>query len=131
MKRFFSMFSRMDHYFRIIHIRKYYKQIFITFVTKVQGLNNHQYLRFRHQRLDILARKICEIYSFFPEISSLTSNQCPCSYIMSCTYVTTFNKCFNLVVKPANSIILYNMSKTIPNMQDIQQQQMFSYILLK
>ena len=67
----------------------------------------------------------------FPEISSLTSNQCPCSYIMSCTYVTTFNKCFNLVVKPANSIILYNMSKTISNMQDIQQQQMFSYILLK
>ena len=27
-----------------------------------------------------------------------------------------------------NSIILYNMSKTIPKMQDIQQQQMFSYI---
>ena len=47
------------------------------------------------------------------------------------TYVTTFNKCFNSYVKPAKSIILYNMSKTIPNMQDIQQQLMFSYILLK
>ena len=44
------------------------------------------------------------------------------------TYVTAFNKCFNFVAKPAKSIILYNMSKTIPNMQDIQQQQMFSYI---
>ena len=43
------------------------------------------------------------------------------------TYVTAFNKFFNLAVKPGNSIILNNMSKTIPNMQDIQQQQMFSY----
>ena len=38
------------------------------------------------------------------------------------TYVTAFNKCFNLVVKPAKSIILYDMSKAIPNMQGIQQQ---------
>ena len=40
------------------------KQIFITSVTKVQGLNDHQYLRFRHQRLETLSRKTCEIYSF-------------------------------------------------------------------
>ena len=35
---------------------------------------------------------------------------------LSChvTYVTAFNKCFNLVVKPAKSITLYNVSKTIP-----------------
>ena len=46
------------------------------------------------------------------------------------TYVTAFNKCFNLVVKPAKSINLYNMSKTISNMQGIQQQQMFFYIFL-
>ena len=52
------------------------------------------------------------------KISSLTSIQCPCS----------FDKSFNLVVNPAESIILYYMNKTIPNMQDIQQQQMFSYI---
>ena len=65
-------------------------QIFLTSVTKVQGLINHQYLRFIHQRLDTLARKTCEIYSFFPEISSLTSSQCPCSFIMSC------NICYSL-----------------------------------
>ena len=76
--------------FRIIHIKKYWKQIFITSVTKVQGFNNHQYLRFRHQRhqrLEILARKTCEIYSFFPETSFLTSSQCPCSFIMSAANV--------------------------------------------
>ena len=84
-------YSRMYLYFRIIHIKKYWKQIFITSVTKVHGLNNHQYLRFRHQRLETLARKTCEIYSFFPEISFLTSSQCPCSFIMSC------NLCYSLL----------------------------------
>ena len=45
--------------------------------------------------------------------------------------VTAFNKLFNRVVYPAKSIILYNMSKTIPKMQDIQQQQIFHIFLLK
>ena len=58
--------------------------MFITSVTKVQGLNNHQYLRLKRQRLETLARKTCEIYSFYPEISTLKSSQCPCSLIMSC-----------------------------------------------
>ena len=89
-KDYFLWSSRMYLYFRIIHIKKYWKQIFITFVTKVQGLNNHQYLRLRHQRLEALARKTYEIYSFFPEISFLTSSQCPCSLIMSC------NICYSL-----------------------------------
>ena len=71
-------------------LREYWKQIFITSVTKVQGLNNHQYLRFKHQRLETLARKTCELYSFFPEISFLTLSQCPCSFIVSC------NICYNL-----------------------------------
>ena len=33
-----------------------------------------------------------------------------------------------LLLKPANSVIIYHMSMTIPNMLDIQQQQMISYI---
>ena len=95
-------------YFRIIHIRKYRKQIFITYVTKVQGLNNHQDLRFRHKSLETLARKTCEIYSFYPEISSLTSSQRPCSFIVAC------NICYNLyqVLQPCcKTCKIYNSLK--------------------
>ena len=66
----------------------------------------------------------CEIYSFVPEYHLL--HQVILAHLLChVTNVTAFNKCFNLAVKPAKSIILYNMSMTIPNMQDIQQQQMF------
>ena len=106
--------------------------MFITSVTKAQGLNNHQYLRFRQQRLETLARETCEIYiHFILKYHLLHQVNVLAHLLCHVTYVTTFNKCFNLVFKPANSIILNNMSKTIPNMQDIQKQQMFSYILLK
>ena len=56
----------MYFYFRIIHIRKLLKTNIHNICNKgTEGLNNHQYLRFRHQRLETLARKTCEIYSFF------------------------------------------------------------------
>ena len=58
--------------------------------TDVMSNNNNQKLRFRHQRLETLARKTCEIYSFLPEISYLISSQCPYSFIMSC------NICYSL-----------------------------------
>ena len=49
-------------------------------------------------------------------------------YYAMVTYVTVFNKCVNLVVKPAKSMILYYMSKTLPKYYDIQQQQILTYI---
>ena len=64
----------------------------------------------------------------YPEYHLLHQVNALAHLLCHVTYVTTFDKCFNLVVKRAQSIILYNMSKTIQNMQDIQQQQMFSDI---
>ena len=49
-------------------------------------------------------------------------------YCAIVTYLTDFNKCSNLVVKPAKSMILYFMSKAVPNIYDIQQQQILPYI---
>ena len=69
-----------------------------------------------------------QIYSFF--LKYHLSHQVNVRVHLLChtAYVTAFNNGFNLIVKPAKSIILYYMSKTIQNMQDIQQQQMFSFI---
>ena len=80
--------------------------MFITSVTKVQGLNNHQYLRLKHKRLETLARKIFEIYSFFLKYHLLHQVNAHAHLLRHVTYVTAFNKCFNLVAKPAKSIIL-------------------------
>ena len=101
---YFLCSSRMYFYFRIIHIRKYWKQIFLTSVTKVQRHNYHQYLRFRHQRLETLARKTCEIYSFFLKYHLLHQVNVLAHLLCHVTYVTAFNTCFNLVIKPAKSI---------------------------
>ena len=65
------------------------------------------------------------MYSFFLKYHLLHQVNVLAHLLCHVTYVTAFNTCFNLVVKPAKSIIRYNMSMTIPNMQDIQQQQMF------
>ena len=80
--------------------------MFKTSVTKVQGLNNHQYLRFRHLRLETLAREACEIYSFFLKYHLLHQVNVLSHLLCHVTYVTAFNKCFNLVFKPAKSIFL-------------------------
>ena len=77
---------------------KYWKQKFITSVTKEQGLNNHQYLRFRHQRLETLARKTCKLYSFFLKYHFLHQVNVLAHLLCHVTYVTAFNKWFNLVV---------------------------------
>ena len=71
------------------------------------------------------ARDLKENMRFFSEKSSLTSSHCPCSFLCHVTFVTAFYKCFDIVVKPAKSTILYFMNNLI------QQQQMFHIFLLK
>ena len=45
-----------------------------------------------------MSKKVC----FFPELSSLTSGQFPCSFLCHVIYVTYFNKWFDPDIKFAN-----------------------------
>ena len=75
------------------------------------------------------ARDLCKTCDFFL-LKYHPLHQVNVIAHLSChvTYVTAFNKCSDLDVKLAKSIMIYYMSKTIPNMQDFKQQQIFSYI---